>query len=459
MAVHRALARMTVIRTSAPYATRALRPALALLFLALGALSFSCSGGPGAPPDSVHVLTADGIVGPVMERYLDRGIGAAEDEDATAVVIRLDTPGGLITSMNGIVKRILSSEVPVIVYVSPSGGQAASAGTFITMAAHVAAMAPASRLGAAHPVGSSGEEIQGPLGDKITNDAAAQIRALAKLRGRNEEWAEKAVRDSIAANADEAVELNVVDLTAADLDGLLADVDGRQVTLESDRRVTLQTADAELVFNDMNFIERFLDLIADPNIALLLLSLGTLALFIELVHPGAIFPGVFGGISILIGFFALSVLPFNWAGVALIVLAFVLFGLELFIPSHGILGIGGAVALVLGGLLLTSGNPPEFQVSRWLVIGMAAAMATMVLFVLVNIMRIRSMPAQVGVETAVGRTAVARSPLDPSGYVLIDGEYWAAESEEGPVQPGESVVITEVHGLKLKVKRQQPEGG
>src|SRR3990172_363433 len=190
---------MTVIRSSAPSLTRALRPALAFVFLALGALSFSCAGGPGAPPDAVHVLTADGVVGPVMERYLDRGLNAAEDEEATGVVVRLDTPGGLITSMNGIVKRILSSEVPVIVYVSPSGGQAASAGTFITMAAHVAAMAPASRLGAAHPVGSSGEEIQGPLGDKITNDAAAQIRALAKLRGRNEEGAGSAGRDSIDA--------------------------------------------------------------------------------------------------------------------------------------------------------------------------------------------------------------------------------------------------------------------
>ena len=449
---------MTVIRTSAPYATRALRPALALLFLALGALSFSCSGGPGAPPDSVHVLTADGVVGPVMERYLDRGIGAAEDERATAVVVRLDTPGGLITSMNGIVKRILSSGVPVIVYVSPSGGQAASAGTFITMAAHVSAMAPATRLGAAHPVGSSGEEIQGPLNDKITNDAAAQIRALAKLRGHNEEWAESAVRDSIAANTDEAVALNVVDLEATDLDRLLADIDDREVKLDTGRQVTLQTADAEVVFNDMNFIERFLDLIADPNIALLLLSLGTLALFIELVNPGAIFPGVFGVIAIVIGFFALSVLPFNWAGVVLIVFAFILFGLELFVPSGGILGGGGVVALILGGLLLTSGNPPEFQVSRWLVIGLAAAMGTMVLFVLVNILRIRSMPALVGIESAVGRSAVARSVLDPTGFVVIDGEHWSAESEDGTVQPGETVVITEVRGLKLKVKR-QPEGG
>jgi len=449
---------MTRVRTAAPSALSALRFAVIVTLVALIAAAAACAGGPGAPPDAVHVLTADGVVGPVMERYLDRGLDAAEDEDASAVVVRLDTPGGLITSMNGIVKRILSSEVPVIVYVSPSGGQAASAGTFITMAAHVAAMAPATRLGAAHPVGSSGEEIQGPLNDKITNDAAAQIRALAKLRGHNEEWAESAVRDSIAANTDEAVALNVVDLEATDLDRLLADIDDREVKLDTGRQVTLQTADAEVVFNDMNFIERFLDLIADPNIALLLLSLGTLALFIELVHPGAIFPGVFGVIALVIGFFALSVLPFNWAGVVLIVFAFILFGLELFVPSGGILGGGGVVALILGGLLLTSGNPPEFQVSRWLVIGLAAAMGTMVLFVLVNILRIRSMPALVGIESAVGRSAVARSVLDPTGFVVIDGEHWSAESEDGTVQPGETVVITEVRGLKLKVKR-QPEGG
>ncbi len=444
---------MTVLRTATFLRIRPVRLAIAAL-LVLGVLSFACGGGPGAPPDAVHVLTADGVVGPVMERYLDRGIDAAEDEDAQAVVIRLDTPGGLITSMNDIVKRILSSEVPIVVYVSPQGGQAASAGTFITMAAHVAAMAPATRIGAAHPVASGGEEIQGPLNEKVTNDAVAQIRGLAEQRGRNQDWAEKAVRDSIAANASEALKQDVVDLVANDLGELLRSVDGRHVTLDTGRQVTLHTADAEVVFNDMNLIERFLDLIADPNIALLLLSLGTLAIFIEIVHPGVIFPGVFGVIALIVGFFALSVLPFNWAGVALILFAFILFGLEIFVPSGGILGVGGAVALVLGGLLLTSGNPPEFQVSRWLLFGLAAGMGAMVLFVLVNIMRIRMMPAQMGMESIVGRKAVTRSVLNPEGFVFFDGERWSAESEEGMIGEGERVVITEVHGLKLKVKRE-----
>jgi len=448
---------MTAIGSYSLSPARRLRLLVALVLVALGVAGFACEGGPGAQARAVHVLTADGAVGPVMERYIDRGIDAAEDEEGEAVVLRLDTPGGLITSMNGIVKRILSSEVPVIVYVSPRGGHAASAGTFITMAAHVAAMAPATRIGAATPVGAGGEEIQGPLGDKVTNDAAAQIRALAELRGRNAEWAESAVRDAAAVNADEALELNVVDLVADDLDELLDDVDGREVELDSGRQVKLETRQADVAFNDMNFIERFLDLIADPNIALLLLSLGSLAIFIEIVHPGVIFPGVFGVIALILGFFSLSVIPFNWAGVALIIFAFVLFGLEIFVPSGGILGGGGVVALILGGLLLTSGNPPEFQISRWLVIGLAAAMGGMVLFVLVNIFRIRMMPAQVGMETMVGRSAVARSTLDPKGYVFIDGEMWGAESEVGTIDQGERVVITEVHGLKLKVKKETNE--
>jgi len=241
---------------------------------------------------------------------------------------------------------------------------------------------------------------------------------------------------------------------ASDLDELLDSVDGREVTLHPDREVTLQTADAEVVFNDMNLIERFLDLIANPNIALLLLSLGTLAIFIEILHPGVIFPGVFGVIALILGFFALSVVPFNWAGVALILFAFVLFGLEIFVPSGGILGGGGVVALILGGLLLTSGNPPEFQVSRWLLIGLAVAMGAIVIFVFVNIMRIRMMPAQMGMESIVGREAVTRSTLDPEGYVFFDGERWSAESEEGTIGEGERVVITEVHGLKLRVKKE-----
>lgn len=437
---------------------RTLRLGVFSLALFFAGLAFACGGGPGAPEGSVHVLTADGVVGPVMDRYIDRGIDAAERERAEAVVIRLDTPGGLITSMNDIVKRILSADVPVIIYVSPPGGQAASAGTFITMAAHVAAMAPATRIGAATPVGAGGEEIQGPLQDKVTNDAVAQIRALAELRGRNEEWAEAAVREAASVNATEALELNVIDLVAEDIAQLLEQVEGRQVTLHDGRGVTLRTADANVAFNNMNFIERFLDLLADPNIAFLLLSLGTLAIFIEILNPGTIVSGVFGVIALLLGFFALSVIPFNWVGVALILFAFALFVMEIFVTSGGVLGVGGAVSLVLGGLFLTSGNPPEFQVSRWLVIAVASAIGAISVFIVLNAVRIRRLPVQVGVETVVGRQAVARSALNPAGFVLLDGEYWSAETEGDPIEPGETVVVTEIQGLKLKVRKQQPEG-
>ncbi len=436
---------------------RSLRLTIAAAFLILGVVGFACGGGPGAPAGAVHVLTADGIVGPVMDRYLDRGIDAAEDEDAQAVVIRLDTPGGLLSSTRDIVQRILGAEVPVAVYVSPRGARAASAGTFITAAANFAVMAPGTNIGAASPVASGGEDVPTTLEKKIEEDTRALIRSIADVRGRNSQALEETVTEARAYTASEALELDVIDLVSNDLDELLDTIDGRDVILDSGREVTLQTADAEVVFNNMNLIERFLDLIADPNIALLLLSLGSLAIFIEIINPGVIFPGVFGVIALLLGFFSLSVIPFNWAGVALIMFAFILFGLEIFVPSGGILGGGGVVALILGGLLLTSGNPPEFQVSRWLLIGLASAMGAMVVFVLVNIVRIRMMPVQVGVETMIGHGAVARSALDPEGIVFLEGETWTAESEEGTIQSGERVVVTEVHGLRLKVRKQQQQ--
>jgi membrane-bound serine protease (ClpP class) len=398
-----------------------------------------------------------------MDRYLDRGIDTAEDEDAAAVVIRLNTPGGLLSSTDDIDSRILAAEVPVVVYVWPSGGQAASAGTFITMASHVAAMAPSTVIGSATPVGGGGEDIEGDLGNKVTENAVAKIRALADQRGRNADWAESAVRDGISAEQNEALELNVVDYVASDLDDLLAQIDGEEVELGSGARLTLDTADAPQVFNDRNFIEDLLAVLADPNIAFLLLSLGSLAIFIEIINPGQIFPGVFGVIALLFGFFALSVLPFNWAGVALILFAFILFGLELFVTSGGVLGVGGVVALILGGLLLMSGNPPEFgadfEVSRWLVFSLAGILGAMVLFVFANIIRIRSAPVAVGVETMVGKYATVRTALDPSGYVYLEGENWAADSEGGHgIESGQEVLITEVHGLRLKVKKKEQKG-
>jgi membrane-bound serine protease (ClpP class) len=436
---------------------RRLRLSLAAFALTLAAVSFSCAGSIGAAPGSVHVLTTDGVVNPVMERYLDRGISAAEDDQAAAVVIRIDTPGGLVTSMDDIVKRILDSDVPVVVYVWPSGGQAASAGTYITYASHVAAMAPGTVIGAATPVAATGGDIEGDMRNKVIENAVAKIRGLADIHGRNADWAEDAVRHGTSAQARDALELNVVEHVADDLPALLAAIHGTEVNLPRGQQVTLETADAPVVFNDRNFFERFLGIIADPNIAFLLISLGSLAIFIEIINPGQIFPGVFGVIALLVGFFALSVIPFNWAGVALIMFAFLLFGLELFVSSGGILGAGGVVALILGGILLTSGNPPEFRVREEVVIGLAVVLGGMVLFVLVNVFRIRRLPPQVGIETIIGRRGLVRSALAPSGYVFVDGENWTAELDEGTAEPGDSVVVTAVEGLKLKVKKPQPQ--
>ncbi|KPK46765.1 MAG: hypothetical protein AMJ77_05190 [Dehalococcoidia bacterium SM23_28_2] len=426
---------------------------LFVLLTTLVAVAAAC-GGPGGPKGAVHVLKADSDVNPVMARYIDRGIDQAEDAEAVAVVIELDTPGGLIDSMEDIVKRLEEDRIPVIVYVSPKGAKAASAGTFITMAANVAAMAPSTRIGAASPVGAGGEDIEGTLGKKVTEDTVAFAKSIANYRGRNAEWAEQAVREAVSATETEAVELNVVDLVADDLNSLLEAVDAREVQLV-DGSVTLATKDAEIVHNDMNFAERFLDLISDPNITFLLLSLGSIALFFEIVHPGQIFPGVFGAIALIMAFFSLSVLPFNWAGLILIFLAFGLFVAEIFVTSGGILGIGGVVSLILGGLLLTWGNPPDFQVNRWLIYGMAAGAGAFFLFVVTSILRIRRQPAVTGVNTLIGRRAVARSPLNPSGMVFVDGEYWSATIEDGSVDEGEEVVVTAIEGLKLMVKKHE----
>jgi len=447
---------------TAPSPARRLRAipfGVALLGVMLLSLTFACSGAPDAPRGAVHVLTADGTVNPVMQRYIDRGIDGAEQRGASAVVLRLDTPGGLSSSMDKINQRIINADVAVITYVWPQGGQAASAGTFIAYASPVAAMAPGTVIGSATPIDAGGGDIEGDLGNKIKENAAAKIREYARLNDRNAEWGESAVVEGKSATASEALELGVVDFVAETLDELLRKVDGETVALGSGREVTLSTRNAPVVYNNTNFIENFLSVIADPNIAFLLLSLGSLALFIELAHPGSIFPGVFGVIALLMAFFALSVIPFDWAGVALIIFAFILFGLEMFLPSHGILGIGGAASLVLGGLLLTSDNPPEFQVSRWLVFSMAAALTTFVIVIVGNAMRIRRMAPLVGIETMVGKLGVARSDLDPTGFVYVNGEYWSAEAERESVREGDRVIILAVHGLKVLVRRQRSEGG
>jgi membrane-bound serine protease (ClpP class) len=430
--------------------SRLRRPALVVLLYAAALAASSCSASVDTR-EAVNVLTADGVVNPVMARYIDRGIDAAEDADATAVVIRLDTPGGLDTSMRDIVQRIEDAKVPIIVYVSPAGARAASAGTFITMAAHIAAMAPNTTIGAAHPVSSTGEDIEGHLGDKTTNELAEYIIGIAKLRDRNEDWAESAVRRSVATNQDDALDLNVIDIVATSFDDLLEQADGRTVSLPSGS-TTVRTLEVPVVYNDMTLVERFLDIISDPNIAFLLISLGMLGLFIEIVHPGIFFPGVFGAIALLVGFFSLGTLPVNWAAVFLILLAFVLFFAEIVVSGFGALGVGGVVSLIMGGLLLTSTNNPDFQVSRWLIFGLAAVIGVFILTSVNALLRARRQPVALGTQTLIGRLAEARSPLDPGGMVFAEGELWTATSVEGRVEAGETVEVIGVDGIRLRVR-------
>ncbi|HEY7036839.1 MAG TPA: nodulation protein NfeD, partial [Thermomicrobiales bacterium] len=332
----------------------------------------------------VVVGKIDGTITPEMERYVNRVIDQAEKESAAAVVFEMDTPGGLSSAMDDIIRDILQSDVPVVVYVTPRGARAASAGVYITYAAHVAAMAPGTNIGSASPIfedpsgnGTDGNET---LRKKVTNDAVSQIVNLANLRSRNAQWAEQAVREAVNVTADQALQLNVIDLIAPDLPTLLSDIDGRTVQM-ANGTATLQTKDAATREIDMTYVESFLQMLADPTIAYLLLSLGLLGLYVELSHPGVTVPGVVGGIAVVLGLFALGTLPVNWAGVLLIALAFVLFAADLFLPSFGTLTIGGLVSFVLGSYLLIGSNaPPGYEVARPVIWTLTACLLVFSLF-------------------------------------------------------------------------------
>jgi len=410
-----------------------------------------------AASPTIDVLHAEGVINPVLVDYIERGINQAEEDNAVACIIQIDTPGGLDDSMRDIVKDIVDARVPVVVYVSPSGARAASAGVFITMAAHVAVMAPNTAIGAAHPVsiGSEGEETMSEtMEEKVVNDAAAYIRSIAEAHGRNIEWAEKAVRESVSATEQEALELNVIDMVAADLDALVSQLDGRQVTMLGGRVITLQTQGAALNHIDMSIMEDFLYAITDPNIAYILLSLATLGIMAEIFNPGLIFPGVVGGICGLLAFYSLGMLPVNYAGILLVVLAFGLFIAEVFTASFGLFTAGGVTSLVIGSLILFKGGP-LFQVSPWLIATVSIIIAGFFAFVISRIIRTHRRQASTGREELIGKTAVVKVTLEPEGTVLFKGERWRAISEEGQAEPGETVIITKVDGLKLYVVKKK----
>ncbi|MEW6586021.1 MAG: nodulation protein NfeD [Nitrospirota bacterium] len=399
----------------------------------------------------VIVITVNGVINPVVSEYLSKTIRLANEKKVEAIVVELDTPGGLDTSMRASVKDIMGSEAPVIVYVSPSGSRAASAGAFITLAAHIAAMAPGTNIGAAHPVGI-GEKMDKTTAEKATNDAAAYIKSIAEKRGRNARWAEDAVRKSISSTEKEALREDVIDMIAADLDSLLAESDGRKVQTIFGERV-LQTKNAVIVREEMGLRQRILNRISDPNIAYILMLLGFYGLFFELTNPGSLFPGVLGGICLILAFYSFQTLPVNYAGLLLIILAIILFILEVKIVSHGILTIGGITAMIIGSLMLFESPGPFMKLSLSVVL--PAVIITTLFFTLTISLAFKAFRRKpvTGSEGLVGVEGIADTDItQKSGMVLLHGERWAASSDEA-IGKGDRVVVEKVSGLKLKVRK------
>ena len=425
---------------------------LLLLLLLLAVVSSAASAQTAGP--SIDILTIEGTITPIFADYVKRGIEEAELQAATIIIIQMDTPGGLDSSMREIIQLMDATRIPVVVYIPP-GARAASAGFFITIAADVAAMAPDTAIGAATPVslGGDGEvDVSDTLKAKILNDAIAYARAIANAHGRNVEWAEKAVREAASVPAYEALELNVIDTIATSLDDLITQLDGWQVTMLDGSVVTLKTQGATVRDIEFTAIESFLLAISDPNIAYILLSLAILGITAEIFNPGLIFPGVFGAIAGLLAFFSLGMLPVNLAGILLILLAVGLFITEVFTTTFGILTAGGIVSLVIGSLILFKGGP-LFQVDLILIVVVAITIAGMLAFVINRILAAHRRQAATGKEELVGKTAVVKTALKPEGTIFHEGEIWTAELDTGQAEPGEEVIITKSEGLKLYVTK------
>jgi membrane-bound serine protease (ClpP class) len=417
---------------------------LAVVLLGLATPASAAAGG------AVALVTVDGVISPVTVRIVTTALERARSEHAVALIIQLDTPGGLERSMRSIVQEILSSDVPVVVYVAPTGARAASAGVFITMAAPIAAMAPATNIGAAHPVAALGGSFDKEMKTKVENDAAAFARTIAATRGRNVEWAEKAVRQSVSATEREAVRLHVVDLIADSTTDLLDKIDGRVVKTPT-REVVLHTRGAAIQPIGIGFRDRVLNIITDPNVAYVLMMLGMLGLFFELSNPGVILPGVIGGISLILAFFAFQSLPISYAGLLLILFGVVLLIAEVKVTSHGVLAVGGVVAMLFGSLMLFDTPTAELRVSWWVILPTVGVTAAVFVVALAAGLRALARRPITGAAAMVGGTGVARSALDPAGDVLVQGELWRAVADDGPIAIGETVRVTAVDGLTLKV--------
>ncbi len=397
----------------------------------------------------------EGVINPVAAEYLHEAISYAERERAHLLVFQLDTPGGLDTSMRSMIKDITGSRIPIVVYVGPTGGRAASAGVFLTLAAHVAAMAPGTNIGAAHPVAMGGGQMDEVMKAKVENDAVAYIRSIAERRGRNIEWAENAVKQSVSATSTQAKERGVIDLIASDLTDLFTQLDGWELSL-GQQAVTLRTRDARVQEFPMSRRLETMKAISDPNIAYLLMTIGTIGLIAELYSPGAILPGVVGAISLILAFYSLQSLPVNYAGVLLFILGLVMLILEVTVTSYGLLAIGGVTAMILGSLFLINQDFPYYQIS-WSVmlpvLVLAAGVAGLVVTFGVRALRQRTLT---GREGMIGLIGSAKTHLGPEGKIFVQGEIWDAVSS-APVPRGQPIQITHLDGLTVHVKPVEPQ--
>jgi len=421
-------------------------------------LFFAALGLQGA---GIQVLTVDGIINPASEKFISDAVEDANLADRECLIIELDTPGGLMSSMRGIIKSIMASEIPVAVYVSPAGAQAASAGVFITVSAHIAAMAPGTNIGAAHPVNVGGGMFGGGsdsadvMLEKASNDAVAYIQSIADERGRNRDWLKEAVLQSVSITEKEALELNVIDLIAPSMAALIDSLDGRVITVKG-REVTLQLSGQEIVREEMNWKYRLLDILSHPNVAYLLMLLGFYGLFFELSNPGTVLPGVLGAFFLILAFYAFQILPVNYAGVALIILGIILFILEVKVTSFGMLTIGGAVAMLLGSFMLFDSADPVLRVS-WSII-LPSVLFTLLIFgvaVRLVVKAARNRPVT-GFEGLLGEEGEANTQINANGgTVFINGELWKAVSDE-EISRFSAVIVEDIRHMVLKVRRKGP---
>jgi len=404
---------------------------------------------------SVVSLKIDGAINPVSADYIHRGIEKAQSQHAECLLIELNTPGGLLKSTRVIVGDLLGSPVPIVVYVSPPGAQAGSAGVFITLAAHIAAMAPGTNLGAAHPVGAGTQEQPDTImNQKITNDAAAFIRSIADQRHRNIQWAENAVRNSLSVSETEALTGKIIDLVARDKEDLLEKIDGLPIGTATGSRI-LHTKGARIDFMDMGFAEKILNIVSDPTIAYILMMLGMYGLLFELFSPGAIFPGIVGVIALILAFYALHMMPVNYAGLSLIIFGVILFLLEIKITSHGLLAVGGSVSLLLGSLMLikTTSSLEFVRISRAAIYTTVALSVLFFLSVLGMGLRAQRLKPVTGIEGIIGDTGISLEPLEPSGTIRIHSEIWRAITVGGNIAKGEKVEVVGIENLTLRVRQ------